>query len=262
MEAPRVTTLAGFYNHEAFVENFISHFMSHKYPKDKHHLFLIDNCSADDTYKKLYELTLKKIPHSNAEKFGYKIKSGNGITIMRTPEVQPASVCWNAAIELTKSNTDVYSKIGGNDLMKPDKTMKCVQTMMQDKARIGVVYADYDSFDVQKHVYTREFKPPYSKRLLARDCCVFSESFFNTDVVDHLKEVDGYVYDEAICGTKEEPFKTSLANYDLWIRISNKFMICHIPESLTCYTIPQSNEMESESFKKSLEYLSAKMVAR
>ncbi len=259
MEAPRVTLLAGFHNHGPFVENFISKFMSHEYPRDKHHLFLIDNCSRDGTYEKLYNLTLKKIPHSNAEKFGYTIKTGDGITIMRTPEVQQASMCWNAAIELTKGHTDIYSKISGNDLMKPDKTMKCAQNIMQDIQRIGVVYADYDSYDIKKKLYTREFKPPYAKRLLSRDCCVFSESFFSVGVVNYLQEMDGYVYDEKIHGTENEPFKTSLANYDLWLRISNKFMICHIPESLTFYTIPQSNEMESESFKKSLEYLSTKM---
>lgn len=265
MEAPLVTTIIGCYNDESTIEKAIESALSQQYPKGRHHICVIDCGSTDDTTKVAYDKLIKRLPHNKEEDDRVQIYKGMDgdarMCLVRGKSTMNASQCWNLAINLMADTTDlhIYNKMCGNDIIYGSKIAHGVNFIMQDPARIGVVYADYDSYDAKKGVTVREFKPPYNKKRLLKECFIFSESVISKKVFQHLLEADGYIYDENIGGTEDEPFKTSLANYDMWLRTSSKFMITHIPESMTHYNIPKSNEMDSESFVKSLTYLQEKI---
>ena len=68
-----------------------------------------------------------------------------------------------------------------------------------------------------------EYKSIFSKELLHNECIVHSGSTIRSSVLEIVADENGY-YDNNM---------RTCEDYDLWIRISNKYMIYHIPEVLT-----------------------------
>lgn len=145
----------------------------------------------------------------------------------------------NIGIKLTWNHTDYYQILDSDDYMYPHKIERLIQEMDDD---VGAVYADYviiNELGCQKP----EFKKPYDKILLETECIVHSGSMINKKAFEK-------------CGLYNESLRVC-EDYDLWKRISNHFLIKHVPEFLTLVldhsknsTNTVSKEIWSESYRK------------
>lgn len=107
--------------------------------------------------------------------------------------------------------------LDADDIYHPEKIAKSVEVLESDD-NIAAVYSDYSSLNMKTGVKTREYKSSYNKRLLLQDCIINNDSVVRASV---FEEVGGYD-EEMRCAE----------DYDMWIRISHKYLIYHIPEDL------------------------------
>ena len=135
----------------------------------------------------------------------------------------------NVGIRYTLDNTDIYAMLDSDDEMYPHKVQSCVLAMLDPT--IGVAYGDYDVLHVTNGKKIREFKEPYSRKRIMQECIVHSGSAVRKEALEDTLEETGY-YDETM---------RTCEDYDLWMRISEKYMIVHIPESLTLVRVTGDN---------------------
>lgn len=130
----------------------------------------------------------------------------------------------NIAIDfaLDEKDIDVFFILDADDMMYVNK----IEEMLKEfelSDFIGVVYADYDIYDVHKETFIRQYKEPFSLARLNQECIIHSGSAIRTQALLDTKDQFGY-YD---CTMR------TCEDFDLWLRISDKYMISHIPKSLT-----------------------------
>jgi hypothetical protein len=96
---------------------------------------------------------------------------------------------------------------------------------------IGVVYGDYDTFHSSTGKIIREYKEPYNRKRLVQECIVHSGSLISKQALEAVLEETGF-YDSTM---------RTCEDYDLWMRISEKFIIAHVPKSLTKVRVTGDN---------------------
>ena len=96
---------------------------------------------------------------------------------------------------------------------------------------VGVVYGDYDVLHTSSEKIIREYKEPYSRRRLVQECIVHSGSLISKKALVDVIEETGY-YDREM---------RTCEDYDLWMRISEKYIIAHVPKSLTKVRVTGDN---------------------
>jgi glycosyltransferase involved in cell wall biosynthesis len=141
----------------------------------------------------------------------------------------------NRGIEHTWDNTDIFLVLDADDEMLPAKTQRCVETIAQAPSEIGVVYADHDTLNTTTGQVRREYRQPYSLERLRQECIVHSGSAINKIALEATKEPTGF-YDETM---------RTCEDYDLWMRIAERFMIVHIPESLSLVRVQPKNSTDT-----------------
>ena len=137
----------------------------------------------------------------------------------------------NWGIGYTLSYTDIYAVLDADDQMYENKISTCVGVMSPDMESIGVVYADYDTYHVNTDKKIREFKEPYGRKRLIQECMVHSGSLINKKALESVYEDTGF-YDISM---------RTCEDYDLWMRISEKYILVHVPESLTLVRVTGDN---------------------
>ena len=122
-------------------------------------------------------------------------------------------------------------KFKDDDEFYKQKVSKCVDVFIRDSGSVGVVYGDYDTYNTSTGIKIREFKEPFNRRRLIDECIVHSGSVVSKEALLETKEETGY-YDENM---------RTCEDYDLWMRISESFMIVHIAEAMTLVRVTGSN---------------------
>ena len=224
MTLPRVTILIPVHNDEKYIRKAIDSAVDQKY-NGLLQVCVVDDGSTDDSWKivnDLFENIAEEKPVNDLQ-----LKSGKyndvQLTAIKRPLAGGPSAARNTGINLTINHTDIYAMLDSDDEFYPNKVKKCVDLMSKDPQTIGVVYADYDTHDINTGKTIREFKEPFSRRRLIEECIVHSGSVVNKTALEAVVEDTGY-YDESM---------RTCEDYDLWMRISEKFIIAHIPEALT-----------------------------
>ena len=115
--------------------------------------------------------------------------------------------------------------------MYENKISSCVTVFEQGNGLVGVVYGDYDTLHVESGKIIREFKEPYSRKGLVQECIVHSGSLISKEALLSVKEDTGF-YDKTM---------RTCEDYDLWMRISEKYIIAHVPKSLTKVRVTGDN---------------------
>ena len=64
------------------------------------------------------------------------------------------------------------------------KLSKCISVFERGEGMIGVVYGDYDTFHVNSNRTIREFKEPYSRTKLVKECIVHSGALILKEALD------------------------------------------------------------------------------
>lgn len=224
MGHPRATVLIPVHNDEKYILKAIDSAAKQTY-NGLLQVCVIDDGSTDNSWGIVSDLFEGSIEEKSASDLQLKSGKYKGVqlTAVKRPLAGGPSAARNTGIKLTINHTDIYAMLDSDDEFYPNKVSKCVDLMSKDPHIIGAVYADYDTYDVNTGKTIREFKEPYSRRRLVQECIVHSGSVVNKIALEAVVEESGY-YDE---------FMRTCEDYDLWMRISEKFIIAHIPEALT-----------------------------
>ena len=149
--------------------------------------------------------------------------------------------------------------LDADDEMMPTKVDKMLNKMLSNED-IGVVYADYvicrsgSAGDYSK----REFKQPYDKEVLERECIVHSGALIKMEYLNEVAIESSEFYDSKLHGPLSKGFIGCTEDYDLWLRLSKNCLIYHIPEVLSLVRETgknQSMKMNGNIFRQNMEII-------
>jgi glycosyltransferase involved in cell wall biosynthesis len=210
----RITILIAHHNYERYLKKCLQSCVNQTYP--------CNICLVDDGTKNFEEV----------EKIANEFPITNFIRL-KTPT--GPSNARNVGIEATINNTDAYIILDADDYMYENKVETLVKNWEMATNIIGVVYADYHTENESSGNIIREFKEPYSLNGLRRDCIVNNSCLISKTALTTTMDEFGY-YDVNM---------RTCEDFDLWLRIGEKFMIIHIPESLTRIKVHPNNSTET-----------------
>lgn len=174
-------------------------------------IIVVDDCSTDSSIKEI-ESALSLVPSNIPTRF------------IKNPKNIGVSASRNLGILAT--NTPFIAFLDSDDWYFPDKITLSIAKLAEFPG-IGLAYSDYDMLDTRTGIQRREFKAPFSSKQLLNYCMVSTNSVMKREVFDKV----GYF---------PENFTYSEDHY-MWLRISTKYMITHIPFSLFCYRTHGNN---------------------
>lgn len=236
MDNPRVTILIATYNDEEYLDGAIQSAFGQDYDGPLC-ICVIDDGSTDGSWdiigshfvNSATAIDQSDRPQTYSESNLGKSKNVTYIAI-RQSNAGPSDAR-NTGIEKTLNNTDVYAVLDADDEMYENKVSTCVNVMKEHMTTIGAVYADYDTYHTDTEKIIREFKEPYSRRRLIEECIVHSGAIISKEALLLIKEDTGF-YDKTM---------RTCEDYDLWMRISEKYIIAHVPTSLTLVRVTGDN---------------------
>jgi len=235
MTLPTVTILIANYNDEEYLDRAIESAVNQDYPGPMQ-ICIVDDGSTDNSWDVIvpYINSPAKDTHSHLDVTFSRVlggRFGNTKIIAIKNENSGPSQARNVGIEYTLNDTDIYSILDSDDEMYENKVSECVPIFEQGDGMIGVVYADYDTFHTSTDKTIREYKEPFNRKRLVRECIVHSGSLISKEALRVVYEDTGY-YDKTM---------RTCEDYDLWMRISEKFIIAHVPKSLTLVRVTGDN---------------------
>lgn len=226
---PRITSLMALYNLENFIEESLLSVVNQNYPKDRHQIAVIDDCSTDGSANIVYNL-MDRVDVIRGED-DYILNEGtiDGVKValieLRKNGLQGRAR--NFGMRHFYDNTDLFMIADADDIQLPNKYSRLVDKYLEYPGAIGIVYADYYIKNLADNTLTYEYKQPFSKDVLMRECIVHSNAIFSKDAIDKV----GVFYEN------ESPCE----DYGLWLRISDYFMAAHVAEPLTVVQITGKN---------------------
>jgi glycosyltransferase involved in cell wall biosynthesis len=222
MSQPLVTVVIPLHNHEAWVGEAIDSVVRQDYPNKR--IIVIDDGSTDNSIaavtRKLYKPQRINI---NTPKQQIPALTGNvpnsdvQVLMVRSDKAQGPAAARNAGITLSLSDTDLFAFLDSDDMYSPGKLSKSVAIFQKDPDMVGVIYSDFDTINPDG-LRLRQFKEPYSRERLLQECLVNCDSLISKRAIEQ-------------CGLFDQSLRTC-EDYDLWLRISERFVMVHIPESL------------------------------
>ena len=196
----RVATIICNYNYGEYIEDAILSALNQSYPTT---VCVFDDASTDNSLEVISK---------------YK----ENIVFAQSPNKVGPSYARNTLIELGINDFDYFAILDADDIMYPNKIEKCMELITSDPT-IGVVYADYDILNVQTGNLIREYKQPFDRIVLGSECIVHSGALISKQALKDVQNQMGY-YNNSM---------RTCEDYELWVRISKKYMIAHLAESLT-----------------------------
>ena len=233
MDSPKVTILIAHHNYEEFLGSCIESALAQTYPNI--HICIIDDCSDDQSTVSDIISSFEK-PKSLITDKNLTIYTGDKITaIYITDRPRGPSYARNRGIEYMWDNTDIFAILDADDENFPTKIERCVQVIQEHPTEIGVVYADHVTLNTTTGNSRIEYREPFDIHRLFRECIVHSGAVINKLALEHVKEPTGY-YDELM---------RTCEDYDLWMRISENFVIVHLAEPLSLVRVQPKNSTDT-----------------
>lgn len=230
-----VTTLVCHYNYEDFLEKALISSVNQTYKKNR--TCLVDDKSEDqdrvlDIAKSVFGNPVYSMKSHDHEIFHY---ANDNQCILLDKNGGP-SYARNYGIATNINSSDYFMILDADDEMIPNKIEALMKPFDKYGNNIGVTYGDY--FIKNEKGYTRkEYKEPYNMERLFQECIVHSGSLISSLALRSVQTKYGF-YDSRfrVC-----------EDYQLWLRISNRFMFFHVPELLTIVNDHSNNSSNTVS---------------
>jgi len=235
MGPPVVTVLIANHNNGEYLSGCIDSVLKQDY-QGPIIVAVIDNGSTDNSWDIVERKCLKGNAKKTKEEDGLLVVEASTATnfsflCIKTDLALGPSEARNVAIKRTLDRSFSYVTLDADDEMYPNKISRMLSVFKNDPMRIGAVYGDYDTLDTSNNKIIREYKEPFSRQRLVEECIVHSGSMVSAQAFLETEEETGY-YDRTMRVCED---------YDLWMRISERFLIIHMPESLTLVRITGEN---------------------
>lgn len=236
-DLPIISAIIPCKNHQEWVCGALNSIVNQKYPKLR--IGFIDDGSTDESWervtsecKDLKQHILKQTTEP-AELLSGSY-SGYSILLARFSKSYGPSCARNYMIKSMLDNTDIFAFLDSDDEYEPDKIIKSVKYFIENPF-CGIVYSDYTTEHVNSGVRERQFKFPYSKKLLLQGECVANmDSLFKAEI---FKTVG--MFDETMLCCED---------FDCYMRASDQYLLCHIPENLV--KIRVHNRSSTDTYDK------------
>lgn len=150
----------------------------------------------------------------------------------------------NVGMRLYEKTSDFFMILDADDIMHPNK-IEILLNAALSSPYIAVAYGDYETINVLNGRRCREFKEPFDFFRLRQECIVHSGSLIRVAALQQIKE-NGDFFDVDL---------PPVEDYDLWIRLSERFMFIHIPESLTLVRVHPNNSTNSTTHEHRMSKL-------
>ena len=148
----------------------------------------------------------------------------------------------NFGIYESWNDSDYFLVQDADDISLPNKCEELLKEMYND---VGVVYGDYYILDVDTGLMKMEYKYPYNFNVLQRECIVHSNALISKEALACTAE-NGFFFD---------PNLTPIEDYELWIRISEKMNIRHVPKFLSIVRNHKNNSTYSTTEERRIKCL-------
>lgn len=232
---PRVTSLMALYNFQDYIKESLLSVVNQDYPKSLHQVAVIDDRSTDESARVVYKM-MEQIDFIREEN-DYVLHEGFiedvKVALIQLKVNGLQGRARNYGIRHFYDQTDVFFLSDADDIQHSNKYMRLVQKYREDPEIIGIVYADYYIKNLADNTITYEYKQPYDKNVLMRECIVHSNALFSKAALDKV----GYFFEN------ESPCE----DYGLWLRISDSFMVSHVAEPLTTVRLTGKNSAVAHS---------------
>lgn len=254
MKLPVVTAIVPTHNHEPWLIKSLKSISSQNYPNLR--IVCVNDGSTDNSWEILKDncKQLNKIP---VPKQGEPQELYSGtfdnipIIISKFAQSYGPSMSRNYAMKTGWDGTDLFALLDSDDEYLPGKIQKSVDMWMEFPTLIGVIYSDYITENAQTGLRSPEFKPPFVREHLLKECIVNCDSIVSKYVIEKVGMFDT---DLRVC-----------EDFDLMIRISERSMICHIPEHLVLIRVGKHSSTDSistERWKQDYQKVFDKMKQR
>ena len=211
----RVTVIIPCHNHASFLARSVESVVTQDYSNKN--IVIVNDGSSDNSLEVAVGLSEK---HEN-------------IFVINNDEPTGPSAARNKAIREMWEYTDFYCMLDADDSYLPGKISKSVDVISKDPYNIGLVYADVLLENTQTGTITLEIRHPYSREELERHCMISNTPLINKHALDSV-------------GLYDEDMRTA-EDWDLWLRITERFVAVHIPEPLSTYSITGFNSSDTVS---------------
>ena len=196
---------------------------------------IVDDGSTDNSWDLiLTDFRDKQYVEEHGLKIYRQVNDGILFLAVQLAKAGGPSLARNIGIDLTKNFTDNYQILDSDDVLYPQK-LEVLSNKMASDPNLGVVYADYDILNVQTGNILREWKESYSQRRLMSECIIHSGAMIKKEALMAVMEPTGY-YD---CNLR------CAEDWDLWLRLSDRCIIAHVPQSLTLVRVHNNNSTNS-----------------
>lgn len=220
---PRVGVVIANHNYGHRIGEALNSVVNQKYPADKIRVAVCDDGSTDDSLEVIN-----------------KYSGILNLTVLQNDIPQKQAYARNRCIEALWDDVDIFAILDADDVMLPNKTAFLVNELVAGAGFVGVAYADYIHFYDDDRPELLEFKEPFSRARLVNECIVHSNAFITKQALEYVREKDGFFFDEDLPPCED---------YDLWLRISDKYMICHVPIVLSKVFVHQMNSTNTTTDK-------------
>jgi glycosyltransferase involved in cell wall biosynthesis len=225
---PVVGVLMPCYNHAKYIEEAINTVLEQDY-KNKL-LIIIDDKSTDNSLEvvsSLFTKRFQRILDDNNECITVgKIQDVYAILIARNENKKQAAAR-NKGILTTWNYCDYYCQLDADDWYLPGKLSKSMEVATSDPDNIGLVYSDVIIHNEINDITVHEFREPFDGRRLEQEDIVSNAPIINKRA---LAEVG--LYDESMPPCED---------WDLFLRICEKYLAIHIPEPLQKYRVTEQS---------------------
>ena len=231
VDLPLVTVVIANHNYGQWLPHAVSSVLAQDYPNKQ--IVIVDDASTDgsvDIMKQFLPEVIDERESIHGVLDGVNVLGLCDLQGVGFPNVGPAAAR-NLAIKATWKNTHLFAILDADDFWNQGKLSKSVGKFLENPERIGAVYTDNYSLNVHTENITREYRESFNFHRLLKHNMIHSGCVISKAALEQTKDIFGY-YDEMMRVAED---------YDLWIRIAEKFLVYHIPEPLVTIRTGQHN---------------------
>jgi len=221
---PTVAVIMACYNHGQWVKQAFDSIVAQDYPNK--FIVIVDDCSTDDTYQTILSL-LGGTDRIDLDDNVHGKYNGVVVYVLKNKTNMKQAHSRNVAIQLAWDKADAFMNLDVDDAYLPWKISKSVEAWLKSPNAIGMVYCDVLIENTQTGTTIHEYREPFNLQRLQEECITSNAPLFTKAALSTVGP-----YDESLPPCED---------WDLAMRIGERFMVIHIPEPLQIYRLTGVN---------------------
>lgn len=249
LNLPMVTVVCPSHNHAHWINDALISIARQDYPRKQ--IVVVDDGSSDGSPQHIVNNLRAAAQTETGGIVGYYRETDTKLMLLAHTQARGPSFARNVGIKAAWAATDLFCFLDSDDIYEQGKITKSVDKWLASPDLVGVVYSDFDTFNPITGLRLRQFKEPYDRILLTQECIINCDSLVSKKALE-------------TCGFFDEQLRT-VEDMDLWLRITERFLAIHIPESLVRIRVgnhSSSAQISTENWQRNYSYVMQKLQAR